>query len=138
MSTPHRGRLSVPPDIPTETAHSLDGVREVLKRRYRVEREIARSPTGAWYLAYETRRERPVMIRVLAPHLAENPGTREAFVRAAKAASLYDLDVVRIRKVEEAAGIVYVANQLRGIANPCRILAAAYCRPVSWTRRARC
>jgi hypothetical protein len=114
MSTPQRGRLNVSPDIPTETAHSLDSVREALKRRYRVEREIARSPTGAWYLAYETRRERPVMIRVLAPHLAENPGTREAFVRAAKAAMFFSVLLVRVRKVDETGGIVYVVMDYVG------------------------
>lgn len=96
-------------------APSLEQVRDALEGRYRVARELARTATGPMYLAYEGRRERPVMIRVLAPHLAANPATRAAFVRAAKAAAReFSVLVVRIRRVDDAGAIVYAAMDYVG------------------------
>jgi serine/threonine protein kinase len=57
----------VQPATPPETAPSLERVRQALKRRYRVVRELGSGPTGVLCLAYETRRERPVAIGVLSP-----------------------------------------------------------------------
>jgi serine/threonine protein kinase len=104
-----KGRMSVQPGTPSETAHSLERVRDALERRYRVERELGSGRTGTVYLAYDRRRGRKVAVRVLSPSLAADPEKREAFVRAAKAARFSDPSpyMVRIRTVGHAAGIVY-------------------------------
>jgi hypothetical protein len=101
--------MSVQPGTPSETAHSLERVRDALERRYRVERELGSGRTGTVYLAYDRRRGRKVAVRVLSPSLAADPEKREAFVRAAKAARFSDPSpyMVRIRTVGHAAGIVY-------------------------------
>jgi serine/threonine protein kinase len=55
--------------------------------RYRVERLLARGGMADVYLATDERLDRQVAVKVIYPHLAENPSFRERFIKEAKVAA---------------------------------------------------
>ena len=55
--------------------------------RYRVERLLARGGMADVYLATDERLDRQVAVKVIYPHLAENPSFRDRFIQEAKMAA---------------------------------------------------
>ncbi|MGH3092705.1 MAG: serine/threonine-protein kinase, partial [Gaiellaceae bacterium] len=65
--------------------------------RYRVERELGHGGMSSVFLAHDEELDRPVAIKVLAAHLASEPGLYERFVREARmAARLSHPNVVQV------------------------------------------
>ena len=62
-------------------------VNTLLADRYRIERLLARGGMADVYLATDERLERKVAVKVIYPHLAENPSFRDKFIREAKTAA---------------------------------------------------
>lgn len=72
-------------------------VDRLLDGRYRVDALIARGGMAAVYLATDTRLERRVAVKVMHPHLADDPETTARFEREARAAArLSHPDVVAV------------------------------------------
>ena len=69
--------------------------------RYDVERLIGHGGMGVVLKAYDTELNRPVAVKLLAPHLAQNGAARKRFAREARAAAaVVDEHVVAIHNVE--------------------------------------
>ena len=91
-----------------------------LAGEYSLERELGRGGMGVVYLARDVQLDRHVAIKVLPSHLAEQPESRERFLREARtAAGLSHPNIVPIHRVGEAAGFVffvmsYVAGRTLG------------------------
>src|SRR5919109_593881 len=65
--------------------------------RYRVERELGHGGMASVYLARDEELERPVALKILAAHLASEPGFYERFVREARmAARLSHPNIVQV------------------------------------------
>jgi hypothetical protein len=62
-------------------------LRDALRGRYDVQRELGRGGMGIVYLAHEVALDRPVALELLPPELAADPVWRERFVREAKTAA---------------------------------------------------
>jgi serine/threonine-protein kinase len=72
-------------------------VDRLLDGRYRVDALVARGGMAAVYLATDTRLERRVAVKVMHPHLADDPETTARFEREARAAArLSHPDVVSV------------------------------------------
>ena len=72
-------------------------VQAVAGGRYRVERELGHGGMASVYLARDEELERPVALKILAAHLASEPGFYERFVREARmAARLSHPNIVQV------------------------------------------
>src|SRR5690242_9256057 len=68
---------------------------------------------GVVYQAVELSLGRPVALKVIAPHLAEEPGFRERFIRESRvSASLDHPHIVPVYGAGEADGVQYIAMRL--------------------------
>jgi serine/threonine-protein kinase len=77
--------------------------------RFSLEREIGRGGMGIVYLARDVALERPVAIKVLAPHLAARTEMRARFLREARiAAQCFHPHIVPIHAVEEANDLAWI------------------------------
>jgi serine/threonine-protein kinase len=82
------GELPELPDAPTERPdEELDLLRRATGGRYRIYRRIATGGMASVYAARHAQLGRPVVIKVLLPHLAREPEMRERFRREAEAAA---------------------------------------------------
>jgi serine/threonine-protein kinase len=80
---------------------------------YRVESELGRGGMAVVHAAWDTKLERPVALKVLAAHLADDPEFRARFLREARlAARLQHEHVVRIYDVAELNGLPCIAMEL--------------------------
>jgi hypothetical protein len=80
--------------------------------RYQVEKLLGRGGMGIVFKAHDAELNRPVAIKVLAPHLACNGSARQRFGREARAAaSVVHEHVVGIHDVEAAANPPYLVMQ---------------------------
>ena len=88
----------------------------VLGDRYRVEGELGRGGMATVYLAREVALDRPVAIKVLAPHLMRSPGMADRFKREARlAAALSHRNVIPIYAVREQGTLIcLVMKRLTG------------------------
>src|SRR3954468_6046980 len=85
----------------------LDALREALKDRYRVDKQIGRGGMATVYSAEDLRHERRVAIKVLSPDLAASLGA-ERFVREIRiAARLSHPNVLTIFDSGSADGLLY-------------------------------
>ena len=76
--------------------------------RYSLEREIGRGGMGVVFLARDVALERPVAIKLLQRHLAQDPTQRERFLREARtAAQLMHPNIVPIHSVEAHDDLVF-------------------------------
>ena len=79
-----------------------------LAGQYELEREIGRGGMGIVYLGRDLRLDRPVAIKTLPPHLAQDATIRERFLREARtAAHLSHPNIVPIYRADETDGHVY-------------------------------
>lgn len=83
---------------------------------YDVLRELGRGGMGVVYRAHEASLNRPVALKVLAPHLASDPVFAQRFLREAQAAAgLSHPNVVTVYAVGEHQGAPYIAMEyIRG------------------------
>src|SRR5262245_33734037 len=80
--------------------------------RYDVERMLGRGGMGVGFKAFDTELNRPVAIKVLAPHLAGSGAARQRFGREARAAAAVAHEhVVSIHDVEVSATHPYLVMQ---------------------------
>jgi len=87
-------------------------VQTIAAGRYRVEEVLGRGGMATVYLARDDELERPVAVKVLAGHLADDPSFRDRFVREAKlAAQLSHPNVVQIYDAGEDDGTPYIVME---------------------------
>jgi serine/threonine protein kinase len=80
---------------------------------YRVFEVLGAGGMGFVYRAEDTQLQRPVALKVLKPHLAEDAEARQRFLREARAAAALKNDhVVTIYQVGEDQGVPYLAMEL--------------------------
>jgi predicted Ser/Thr protein kinase len=83
-------------------------LQEIVAGRYSLEREIGRGGMGVVFLARDVALERPVAMKLLPRHLAQDPALRERFLREARtAAQLMHPNIVPIHAVETHDDIVF-------------------------------
>jgi ABC-type branched-subunit amino acid transport system substrate-binding protein len=77
---------------------------------YRVEAEVGRGGMGVVYRAIDTRLDRPVALKLIAPQLAEDPRFRERFLRESRLAAAIDHgNVLPIYEAGEHEGQLFLA-----------------------------
>ncbi|MGZ4464132.1 MAG: serine/threonine-protein kinase [Nocardioides sp.] len=80
---------------------------------YRIGRRLGGGGMGVVFEATDESLGRQVAVKVISPHLAEDPGFRARFAREARAqASLESAHVVTVHAYGEADGRLYLATQL--------------------------
>ena len=80
---------------------------------YRIERTLGGGGMGVVFAALDVGLDRPVAIKVIAPHLADDPEFRTRFTREAQAlAALDSAHVVHVYAYGEVDGRLYIATQL--------------------------
>ena len=80
--------------------------------RYDVERLVGVGGMGMVFKAYDTELNRPVAVKVLAPHLAHSGAARQRFAREAQsAAAVVHDNVVPIHNVDATGKIPYLVMQ---------------------------
>jgi eukaryotic-like serine/threonine-protein kinase len=85
---------------------------QIIDGRYTVQRKIARGGMATVYEALDSRLDRPVALKVMHRHLAEDPEFRSRFEREAKsAARLSHPHVVGVFDQGESDGLVYLAME---------------------------
>ncbi len=83
-------------------------LREALKGRYVLDRELGRGGMGVVFLARDVALERPVAIKLLSPTLSSIPGLRQRFLAEARtAARLSHPNIIPVHSVEEAGTLVW-------------------------------
>jgi len=83
-------------------------LQQAVAGRYAVERELGRGGMGVVFLARDLTLDRPVAIKLLAPALAADGGSRERFLREARAAArLSHPNIVPIHSVEDHGEVVF-------------------------------
>jgi predicted Ser/Thr protein kinase len=92
------------------TPITLDSLRPRFAEQYALERELGRGGMGVVFLARELSLDRMVAIKVLPPSLADDPATRERFLREARtAAQLSHPNIVPIFRADAMDGLAYFA-----------------------------
>jgi ABC-type branched-subunit amino acid transport system substrate-binding protein/tetratricopeptide (TPR) repeat protein len=77
---------------------------------YRIEEEVGRGGMGVVHRAIDTRLDRPVALKLIAPELAEDPDFRERFLRESRVAAAIDHgNVLPIYEAGEHRGQVFLA-----------------------------
>ena len=77
---------------------------------YRLDEQIGRGGMAVVYRAYDTRLERPVAIKVLAPELARDEAFQQRFIRESRTAAAVDHpNIIPIFEAGEADGVLFIA-----------------------------
>ncbi|MBL0938515.1 MAG: serine/threonine protein kinase, partial [Gemmatimonadaceae bacterium] len=93
-----------------ETPSELAPLREAIRGQYTLQRELGRGGMGIVLLARDERLDRSVALKVLPPTLAEDPNTRERFLREARmAAQLSHPNIVPVFTADEVRGFAFFA-----------------------------
>lgn len=80
--------------------------------RYRIERALGQGGMAVVYLAYDEELHRPVAVKMLAPHLADDRNFRARFVQESKLASrLAHPNVVQVYDAGETDGSPYIVME---------------------------
>jgi eukaryotic-like serine/threonine-protein kinase len=91
----------------------VPAIGHVVANRYALQQVIGRGGMGEVWRAHDQDLDSPCAIKFIVPHLANDRGTRERFVREARAvARLSSPHVVHVLGVGEEDGILYLAQQL--------------------------
>jgi hypothetical protein len=92
----------------TPTTPEVLELQQLLAGRYSIERELGRGGMGIVLLARDVALDRPVAIKLLPRHLADDPAARERFLQEARtAAGLSHPNIVPIHAVEEHGPLVF-------------------------------
>ncbi len=84
-----------------------------LDQKHIIQAEIGRGGMGIVYRGYDTRLQRPVAIKVLAPHLSQDPEAVARFRQeAVAAANLQHPNIVTIHNVGEENGYYFIIMEL--------------------------
>lgn len=95
---------------PSPASGEIATLRGALKGQYAIERELGRGGMGIVLLARDERLDRQVALKVLPPALAEQPDTRERFLREARmAAQLSHPNIVPVHRADEIGGFAFFA-----------------------------
>ena len=79
---------------------------------YRIEAELNHARSVLLYQAYDTLYDRPVLLRVLPPHLAQDATLVRAFISAGReAARLRHPNLVQVYEAGQADGVNYIAQE---------------------------
>jgi serine/threonine protein kinase len=98
---------AAPPSPPSGEIATL---RAALRGQYAIERELGRGGMGIVVLARDERLDRAVALKVLPPALAEQPDTRERFLREARmAARLSHPNIVPVYRADDIGGFAFFA-----------------------------
>ncbi|MFH2008562.1 MAG: protein kinase [bacterium] len=82
-------------------------------QHFRVEALIGAGGMGSVYRAHDLSLDRPVALKVIAPHIAQDPTQRERFIREARSqARLSHAHVVPIYYIGEHDGLLFFAMEL--------------------------
>jgi DNA-binding beta-propeller fold protein YncE/tRNA A-37 threonylcarbamoyl transferase component Bud32 len=77
---------------------------------YRLDEQIGRGGMAVVYRAWDSRLERRVALKVLAPELARDDEFRQRFIRESRAAAAVDHhNIIPIYEAGEAAGVLFIA-----------------------------
>ncbi len=77
---------------------------------YRLDEETGRGGMAVVYRAYDTRLERPVALKLLAPELARDAAFRQRFIRESRTAAAADHpNIIPIFEAGEADGVLFIA-----------------------------
>ncbi len=96
--------MSCLPQLSSSLPDNYSRFRSALSKRYRLERELGRGGMATVFLAQDLRHHRPVAVKVLHPHLAENLGP-DRFLREIQiAARLQHPHILSVHDSGEAAG----------------------------------
>lgn len=96
----------IEPSMPDE----LSAFRGALRGQYAIQRELGRGGMGIVLLARDEKLDRSVALKVLPPHLADDPDTRERFLREARmAAQLSHPNIVPVYRADELGGYAFFA-----------------------------
>ena len=77
---------------------------------YRLDEETGRGGMAVVYRAYDTRLERPVALKLLAPELARDAAFRQRFIRESRTAAAVDHpNIIPIFEAGEADGVLFIA-----------------------------
>ena len=97
--------------IPETTASDgLSAFRTALRGQYDIQRELGRGGMGIVLLGRDERLDRSVAIKMLPPHLAAEPDTRERFLREARmAAQLSHPNIVPVYRADEVGDFAFFA-----------------------------
>jgi serine/threonine protein kinase/DNA-binding beta-propeller fold protein YncE len=77
---------------------------------YRLDEITGRGGMAVVYRAYDTRLERQVAVKVLAPELAQNDAFRQRFIRESRTAAAVDHpNIIPIYEAGEASGVLFIA-----------------------------
>ena len=96
------------PSVVTDESLEFLELQAAVVGRYSLICELGRGGMGIVFLARDVALERPVAIKLLPSHLAQDPTKRERFLREARiAAQLMHPHIVPIHAVEERASLVY-------------------------------
>ena len=89
---------------------ALSAFRSALRGQYDIQRELGRGGMGIVLLARDEKLDRAVALKVLPPHLADAPDTRERFLREARmAAQLSHPNIVPVYRADELGGYAFFA-----------------------------
>jgi eukaryotic-like serine/threonine-protein kinase len=79
---------------------------------FRLISRLGKGAMGFVFLAEDVKLGRRVAVKVMQPHLAEDPKAKERFLREAQAAALVEHDrIVRIYQVDEDRGVPFIAME---------------------------
>jgi DNA-binding beta-propeller fold protein YncE/tRNA A-37 threonylcarbamoyl transferase component Bud32 len=77
---------------------------------YRLDEQIGRGGMAVVYRAWDSRLERRVALKILAPELARDDEFRQRFIRESRAAAAVDHhNIIPIYEAGEAAGVLFIA-----------------------------
>src|SRR5581483_4378722 len=89
-----------------------DEVSGIRVEHFVIERRIGSGGMGTVFLAHDERLQRPVALKVLAPHQTADPGSVQRFQNEARAAARLDHDhIARVFFYGEDQGLHYIAYE---------------------------
>ena len=92
------------------SAADLDEVRQLVRDRYAIERELGRGGMGTVYRARDLRLDRAVALKVLPPEFAIDASLRERFLRETRTPATFSHpNIGPVHAVEESTTLVAFA-----------------------------
>ncbi|MGA2255383.1 MAG: serine/threonine-protein kinase [Thermoguttaceae bacterium] len=123
---PTAGKAAVGDEFAAPTAGELNA----LLPQFRVEAELGRGGMGVVYRGVQLNLDRPVAIKLLAPHLAADPAFAERFAREARAlARLSHPNIVAVYDFGQAGSFFYLVMELVDGANLRHVMYGGHIEP---------